>query len=101
RSAGTTPQCSMKAPSAGSPPFARRPSCHANTTQQAMIRDSVTYGVRRVGLASRRGIMGRPDQGFLGFGVAFAGFADWLGAADWLGLADGAASGTATRIAWL
>src|SRR3954470_12654182 len=91
----------MNVSSAASPPLARRPSSQANTTKQAMISDSVTYGVRRVGLASRRGIMDRPGQGFLGFRGRLTGFADWPGAADWLGLADGAASGTATRIAWL
>ena len=48
----------MNASSAVSPPLAISPSSQAKTTKQAMTRPSVTTGVRRVGFASRRGIIG-------------------------------------------
>src|SRR3954471_13522135 len=63
----------MNPSSAASPPFASSPSSHANTTKQAMISASVTYGVRRVGLASRRGIMA-PRLGLLGLRCRLRGF---------------------------
>src|SRR4029077_13762235 len=86
------------------------------TTKQATIRDSVTSGVRRVGLASRSGItevarsglLGRlrgglergPARGFLAAsGVPLSGLP--LGFDDGLPLGPGFAPGTATRTAWL
>ena len=65
-----------------------------------MTRPSVTTGVRRVGLASRSGIMRRRSgQGFLvGFGVASAD-AGRRPATGW-GSTAGPTSGTATRMAW-
>src|SRR5829696_8455720 len=94
-SAGTTPHRVMNASSALSPPLAVSPSSHANATKQAMTTPTVTTGVLRVGLASRKGIMVRRGQGFLvGFGVASTG-PD--GPGDVLGLGAAPASATATR----
>src|SRR6187551_1560977 len=67
RSAGTTPQRAMNASRALSPLVDSRVNSQAQTSRQATTRARVTSGVRRVGLASRSGIIAaRPGSGLLG-----------------------------------